>query len=272
MDAHERGQVSDGAASVYDEFFLPALFEAWAAPVANAAGIRAGQRVLDVACGTGVLARCAAGLVGESGTVVGLDPNASMLARARQRTPEIDWRAGVAEDLPFADGSFDAVVSQFGLMFFVDRPRALREMVRVLREGGHLAVAVWASLDRTPGYEAMVALLDRLFGRAVARSLEAPYALGDLGLLERTLEDAGLGDAHVETRAGSARFPSIESWIRTDIRGWTLAGALDDAQYRQLQAEAATVLRRFETPSGTVEFPSPAHLITWRRDTGHDGS
>ena len=93
--------------------------------MADAAAIGAGQAALDVACGTGVLARELRRRTGAEGRVAGLDRNAGMLAVARRSAPGIDWREGRAERLPFADGSFDAVVSQFGLMFFEDRRAAL---------------------------------------------------------------------------------------------------------------------------------------------------
>ena len=161
MAASDRGQVSRSAAEVYEEFFVPALFRQWVQPVADAADIRAGDRVLDVACGTGILARHAATRVGAAGSVCGVDINEGMLAVARREAPEIEWRKGAAEALPFADDGFDAVVSQFGLMFFADQAKAIREMRRVLRPGGRLAVAVWDSLANTPGYAAMTALLQR---------------------------------------------------------------------------------------------------------------
>jgi ubiquinone/menaquinone biosynthesis C-methylase UbiE len=98
--------------------------------------------VLDVACGTGVVAREAARRVGPAGAVAGLDRNEGMLAVARRMAPGIAWRHGLAEALPFPDGAFDAVICQFGLMFFEDRGKALGEMWRALRPGGRLAVAV----------------------------------------------------------------------------------------------------------------------------------
>src|SRR5688500_232640 len=104
------------AAKAYEQLFVPALFAQWAPKVLNAARLEAGQRVLDVACGTGVLAREALRRVGSSGHVTGIDAVPGMLAVAKQLAPNIEWRQGTAESLPFADGSFDAVVSQFGLM------------------------------------------------------------------------------------------------------------------------------------------------------------
>jgi ubiquinone/menaquinone biosynthesis C-methylase UbiE len=155
MSESERGQVTRSTAEVYEDFFVPALFQEWASRVADAALISSGQRILDVACGTGVLAHKAADRVGASGSVVGLDLNEGMLAVAKRKAPEIEWWQGHAEALPFVSNSFDAVVCQFGLMFFENRCAAIEEMVRVLRQGGHLAIAVWDSLENTPGYAAV---------------------------------------------------------------------------------------------------------------------
>ena len=155
MDKTEKGQVTRIAAEIYEEFFVPALFKQWASRVADVAQISSGQHVLDVACGTGILAREIAELVGANGSVVGLDPNEGMLIVAKRKAPEIEWRQGYAEVLPFDSSSFDAVVCQFGLMFFENRCAALKEMIRVLQQGGHLAVAVWDSLVNIPGYAAV---------------------------------------------------------------------------------------------------------------------
>ncbi|MEM7113022.1 MAG: methyltransferase domain-containing protein [Chloroflexota bacterium] len=262
MSAIEQGQVIQSAAEVYEQFFLPALFQQWAAPVVAAAKIGPGQRVLDVACGTGVVTRLVAEQVGVAGDVVGLDVNAGMLAVARAKAPHIDWREGQAERLPFADNSFDAVVSQFGLMFFNDRTRAIQEMMRVLQPGGMLAVVVWDSLDNTPGYMAVVHLLRRLFGEEAAGGLRMPYVLGETAVLRQIFRDAGYPSAAIATYSGKARFPSIESWMYTDIRGWTLADRIDDEQYAELLAEAEVELRPFLNSDGTVSFTAPAHIVT----------
>jgi SAM-dependent methyltransferase len=262
MSETDRGQVSRSAAEVYEEFFVPALFQQWTGRVADEAGIRPGDRVLDVACGTGVLARHLASRVGPSGSVSGVDINDGMLAVARRQAPAIEWRKGAAEALPFDDASFDAVVSQFGLMFFADRVKAVREMIRALRQSGRLAVAVWDLLDNTPGYAAMTGLLQQLFGGRAADALRAPYALGNPRALTRLFTDAGCANVRIATHEGTARFASIEAWVHTDVKGWTLADMIDDLQYSLLLTEAKTKLREFVAVDGTVAFRAPAHIVT----------
>ena len=258
MDDAERGQVSRSAAEIYDKFFLPALFEQWTPHVADAASIGAGDHVLDVACGTGVLACEAARRVGAGGAVSGLDRNEGMLAMARRKNPAIDWRPGLAEKLPFDAASFDVVVSQFGLMFFEDRAGAIREMWRVLRPRGRLALAVWDASERSPGYADMIDLLQRLFGARIADALHAPFALGDPARLRALFDEAGVGPVEIRSANGTARFPSIDAWVHTDIKGWTLADLIDDAQYGQLKSEARTALARHVGPDGGVTFAAPA--------------
>jgi SAM-dependent methyltransferase len=265
MDKILSGQVTRGAADIYEEFFLPALFSQWAGRVADAAQLASGQKVLDVACGTGALACEAARRIDPGGAVAGLDRNEGMLAVARRKAPGIDWHLGRAEALPFANESFDAIVSQFGLMFFEDPGAALKEMWRVLRPGGMLTVAVWDTLEHTPGYAAMAALLQQLFGDRMANELRAPFILGDVEMLCSLFAQAGVIGVEIFTHVGAARFPSIESWVRTDVKGWTLADLIDDAQYRLLQREAKTALQRYTLADGTVVFNAPAHIATARK-------
>jgi ubiquinone/menaquinone biosynthesis C-methylase UbiE len=265
MSESERGQVTQSAAEVYEEFFVPALFHEWASRVADAANISSGQRILDVACGTGVLTREVANRVGASGSVVGLDLNEGMLVVAKRKAPEIEWRQGNVEALPFDSNSFDAVVCQFGLMFFENRLTAIKEMVRVLRQGGHMAIAVWDLLENTSGYATITELLERLFGDEAAAAMRAPFVLGNTQILQSLFTeftDAGVSNVQVKTHEGTACFPSISSWIYTDVRGWTLAEMIDDAQYQLLLKEAESELQRFVTPEGTVAFRSPAHIVT----------
>jgi ubiquinone/menaquinone biosynthesis C-methylase UbiE len=253
-------------AEVYDTRFVPALFAHWGPVVAAAADVQKGDRVLDVACGTGAATLAAAEIAGPSGSVVGLDANPDMLAVARRKPANIEWLEGRAEALPLPDGSFDAVVSQFGFMFFDDKPAALREMMRVLRPGGRLAVAVCDAVETSPGYGAFAKLLDRLFGRQVGDAFRAPFALGDADKLAGFCRAAGIADAEVTQHNRPVRFASIEAMVSTERACvWTLGGVLDDDQFARLLEEAQTVLRPFVTGGNMVEFDMPSLIITARK-------
>ncbi len=276
MTDAERGQVAAPAAEVYEQFFVPALFGQFAGPVLDAAGVGTGAgagdglRVLDVGCGTGVVARAAAARLGGAGEVVGLDLNEGMLAVARQAplpagARPVEWRRGAAEALPWPDATFDAVTSAFALMFVADRRAALAEMARVTRPGGRVALATWASVDRSPGYRALVDLLDRVVGEEAAAALRAPFVLGDPEGL-RALVAPALPGVTVTECAGTARFASIDAWLHTEVRGWTLAGMVDDATYARLRAEAPGALGEVvDQVSGQVAFPAPALVAVARR-------
>jgi SAM-dependent methyltransferase len=239
--------------------------EEWAPQVADAAGIRPGERVLDVACGTGVLARAAASRAGPTGAVTGLDLNRGMLAVAARLSPTLQWHQGAADALPFRDQSFEVVVSQFGLMFFPDPAAALREMMRVLVPGGRLAVAVWASLADTPAYAAEVALVDRLAGSAAADALRAPFDLGDPTRLAELCATAGIPVVHIGFRQGRGCFPSIRIMVEADLRGWfPLMGiVLREDLIAEILRHAEVELQPFVThEAGGVAFASPALLAT----------
>jgi SAM-dependent methyltransferase len=180
MTEHEGWQVSGDAAEVYEKCFVPAIFGRWASPLVDAAKVASGDRVLDVGCGTGVLARAAADRVAAESQVTGLDLNEGMLAVARRLRPKIDWRQGDATKLPFADESYDVVVSQFSLMYFPDRIAALKEMWRVLRPGGRLAIAVWGPFERATSYVLLTQITKRRWGDAATEVLTAPFVLGEV--------------------------------------------------------------------------------------------
>ncbi|WP_202635762.1 class I SAM-dependent methyltransferase [Rugosibacter aromaticivorans] len=147
-------------AETYEHYFVPAMFLPWTALLLRHAAPQSRERVLDVACGTGIVTRQVAPLVGADGQVVALDMNPAMLAVARALPvppgAAIQWQEGNAMALLFPDGVFDIVLCQHGLQFFPDRAGAVREMRRVLAPGGQAVVIVLQALARHPVFAALM--------------------------------------------------------------------------------------------------------------------
>ncbi len=246
----------------YEELVVPAMTGQWAPRVVAAAGIGAGDRVLDVGCGTGVLTRTIADSFGLGGAVVGLDVTEEMIATARRVRPEIDWRVGSATDLPFEDGEFTAVVSQFALMFVRDQVRALEEMRRVLAPGGRLAVAVWW---RSPAYEALSAMARERLGDEVADHMVVAFSLGDEARLLDLFRRAGFEGAEVGSHAGFGMFDSIDELVQIEIGAW-LEGApelgISNDDYEAVRAEARQRLAEFRDAEGAARIPMDVHIVT----------
>lgn len=251
------------AAVAYEEEFVPALFQPWTDVLLDAAKVTRGHRVLDVACGTGVLARDAAARAGSDGSVVGLDPDDGMLTVAERLSPDIDWRQGMAELLPWADESFDIVLSQFGLMLFTDRRQALREMWRVVVPRGRLAIAVWGSVESMPPYQAELELLQRVAGGEAAAAVRAPFALGHLVDLKALFASAGIPYPAITTHKRTARFPSVRAMVEADVRGWLpiMGVVLPDAQVERILSEAETAITPHVILRDGIMFETTAHVM-----------
>jgi SAM-dependent methyltransferase len=173
---------------------------------------------------------------------------------------------GKAEALRLPDNSFDAVVSQFGFMFFEDKPQALREMMRVLRPGGMLAVAVCDAVDRSPGYAAFARLLDRLFGTQIGDAFRAPFALGDPEQLGAICRQAGVTDAAVTRHHRDVCFDSIDALVSTERAcAWTLGGLLGEEEFARLLDESRTALRPFLVGGDAIRFDMPSLIVTAKK-------
>lgn len=258
----ERWQVETTAAEVYEEMFVPALFRDAAQKLVTMAGTRPGQRVLDVGCGTGIVARLAADRAGGPGTVTGVDLNEGMLAVAQRIAPELEWRRGDATSLPFADDDFDVVLSQFALMFFTDREAAAREMVRVTRPGGRVLVSVWDGIENNPAFATLGDLAEARFGEEVAAVLRSPFAMGDPAALVETFRAAGIAEPEVRTVPHAARFPSVRSWLYMEAKGSPIGAMLDDRGLEAFLDELEPRFAHLADRDGRARLTLSAHILT----------
>lgn len=251
----------------YEGLFVPALFEAWTKHLVDGAGIREGSHVLDVACGTGVLARNALSRTGANGRVVGADPAPGMLAAAKEIETGIEWALCSAEALSVDDGTFDCVVSQFGMMFFEDRQASTDEMFRAMKPGGSLAIAVWRSVEHNPAYADIISVLEEHVGTAAADALRLPYSLGDAGKVIAVLEGSGFTDIKVEAKTESARFPSSRQMVEAELRGWLplFDIFLNEDEIDSVLVQSDKTLGKYADPSGEAVFPTSAHVFTARK-------
>src|SRR5712692_2296344 len=184
-------------AEAYETYLVPAIFGPMAAGLVDRAAPRPGERVVDIACGTGIVARTAAGRIGNSGRVAGVDLNPSMLEAAARASagsrPSIEWLEAKAESVPFEDESFDVVLCQQGLQFFPDRSAALREMRRLLAPGGRVLISVWTDVGR--GFDVLAAALGRhISAEAGAALAKGPASLRDGDEISRLMKEAGFSD------------------------------------------------------------------------------
>jgi SAM-dependent methyltransferase len=252
--------IAGNMAEVYHACFVPTIISPWVTRTLALVDPRPGERVLDVACGSGAVTRQAAQAVGPTGQVVGLDISTEMLAVARNVNGEngaaiIDWREGAADALPYADESFDIVTCQFGLMFFSARPAALKEMRRVLAAGGRVALMTWGALDRCAGNAAMAHVWDKYFSAEQAAKFQPPHSLNDPAEVRRLLHEAGFSQINVTTDAGRARFPSPQALVC----GYGALASLEaDAATRDaLCADVARLLHAY-CADGVLDYPVEA--------------
>jgi SAM-dependent methyltransferase len=264
MTTTEDFQLSVEAAEQYEAGFVPAIFAEWAPLLVSIAGVRAGQAVLDVACGTGIVSRTVTERVGPTGRVAGVDLNDGMLAVARRLRPDLEWRQGDVAALPFDDGTFDATLCQMALMFFPDRAAAVREMARVTRPGGVVALAVPAALADQPAYGPFVEMAVRVAGPEAASLLGAYWSCGELDVLRDLIESAGLAVTDTWTHLGTAAFDSPVQLAATEVEGSPLVDRITPDAYARIRAGADDVLAPFVGPSGRLDAPLRGHLVAGR--------
>ncbi len=261
----EQFLISAEQAEAYEDRFVPALFQQWVSPVLRAARLRPGDRVLDVACGTGVVARAAAELVAPNGRVVGLDLNPAMLEVARRVAPGVEWRQGDVTALPFGEATFDVVTCQSAIFFFPDPTTALAQMKRVVRLGGRVVVQAFSSLSAQPAYGPWADLVARHAGPDAVELLGTYWSEGDVGLMRDRCAEVGLRVAAVDQHVQPAYFPDVAAMVLTEVNATPLRDRLDQAHLDRILAESHDVLRSF-LRGGQLVIPLAGYVLAAERE------
>jgi ubiquinone/menaquinone biosynthesis C-methylase UbiE len=261
-------QLSGSAPEAYKHYIVQAFMIGWTHALLEVAVIVRGTRVLDVACGTGVVTRQVAERVGKGGYVVGMDLNTGMLATARTFPPPpeaapIEWREGNATALPFPDAAFEVVLCQQGLQFFPNKPGALQEMRRVLVPTGRLVLSVWRGLPHCPWQRAVAEALERHVSTEAAASIRAPFALGDTTELRALLMEAGFHTVHIQIESQMIRHPSLEAFVPGYLSATPVAGVittLEEPTRAALLQKVKTILHAYVDDDG-LAVPIEAHIV-----------
>jgi len=259
----------DSFPEMYERWLVNPLFRPWVEMIFNEVNLSDANRVLDVACGTGIVARLARERLGTGGHIVGVDSSADMLTVARALAPEIDWRQGDAADLPLQNGErFDVVVCQQGLQFVPNKAAAMAQMRGALAKDGKLAVATWRFDEEIPFFRDL---------RRVAESHLGPisdqrYSFGDAAELTALLSNAALRDVQFKTLSRIIRFEDGTHFVRLNAmafvgmsaRGRDMTKEEREHALESIVKDSAPVLQRYSDGS-VLTFDLSTNLATARR-------
>lgn len=265
MAGQESFQLQGNAPQIYEEQSVPTIFQPLAELTLQHVDVDEGARVIDVACGTGIVGRLVAEKVGKSGSVVGVDLNAGMIEVAKQSAPETDanveWRQGDVSALPFPDASFDMAFCQQGLQFFPDKLAALKEMRRVLVPGGTLILTVWSSVP--PSNAAFADALSRYVSAEVAKTSLAPFAFQDSEVIQALFVESGFSEIQRETMVLERRIGPAEESIPKIMASGAYANDVEKLAVATREAmfmEIGEAMRDYRTDIGFT-IPSETHLF-----------
>ena len=213
-----RWQMNTDGPETYEQIMVPVWMADWVDDLLAAGNVGPGTRVLDTACGTGIVARRAASVIGQGGRIAALDFNEGMLrvaqrCAAQERALNIEWYRNDVTKMPFPAGEFDTVLCNQGLQFFPDKPAALREMARVLAPDGHLVLTVWGRPEKSPHVPVICDVFSHYFGKESTAMFKVACSLSDHSLLHDLVEGAGFTDIRIRADTKIARHPSLASLL-----------------------------------------------------------
>lgn len=263
MSEKAKWKVTGTLPEVYEEVFVPAVVHMWVSHLADRVDLKTVKSVLDVACGTGVVTHQFADRMNGAGKIIGYDISPEMLAIATSNANDgIEWRLGDAMSLPFPNDFFDVVTCQFGLMFFEDRVKGLREMYRVLAPQGQLLVLVWGAIEQNLGFFAVAEGFRRHVSVDASESIRGSFTLGDRQQVRSLADAAGFQNAVITQVTAQAHFPSVETLVHG--YGALLQPPIDETTQLELLAEITTTLQSYVHHEGLV-FPMEAILMHVRK-------
>lgn len=269
MNKPEQWQLTPPAAEIYEHVVARYILAPWTPLLVEAANVSAGERLLDVACGTGVVARAAAHRIGAAGSIIGIDLNPEMIAVA-MRLPQpagarIEWLTRSALDIRFPEASFDVVLCQQGLQFFPDRLLAMREMHRVLAPEGRIALSVWSRTGRYNG--AVGNALAAFLGNEVAsRFCASRIAPGKEEIL-RLASDSGFADVKVLLQRLEVHFPHIDKFVLDHLAATPVSSLIantEEATRNGIGAAVKNELKSYADRDG-VTFPEETYVLTAKK-------
>lgn len=272
MGSAERDKLFSGSiAQLYERYLVPMIFEPYAADLAARLATRPVGRVLEIAAGTGVVTRRLAAVLPGGATIVATDLNRPMLELAATiaTARPVEWRQADALQLPFDNESFDAVVCQFGVMFFPDKPRAFAQARRVLKRGGIFLFNVWDRLEENEFAQATTAALEQLFSTDPPRFMaRTPHGYYDQAQIARDLAAGGFtGQPQFSTVAAHSRAESALIAATAYCQGTPLRNEIEARDPERLDqathAAAEAIARRFGR--GAIEGKIRAHVIAVER-------
>jgi SAM-dependent methyltransferase len=265
---NEQWHLSAQAAELYERYVARYILGPWAPLLVDVAHVGVGDRVLDLACGTGVVARIAAQRVGSVGRVVAVDLNPAMVAVARSLPrpagPSIEWLERSALDLRLPDATMDVVLCQQGLQFFPDRALAMREMRRVLARGGRLALSVWTGVGLYNG--AVGDALTRFVSDTAALQFCASRQVPANEEMQRLATEAGFSAVAVRVSRIDVHLPRLDKFTLDHLSATPIApliAATDPATREKIGASVMQELQRYADGEG-VTYPEETHVLTAR--------
>lgn len=213
MNKKSGWQLSGDGPNAYEKYIVPAYTGVWAKEIVNRACLHEGEKILDVACGTGLVARIAADEQSNSGLIYGVDINEGMIKKAQEIEKNINWHNHDVTDMPFPDNYFDVILCQQGLQYFLDPCLSLKEMNRVLVENGRILLSVWRPIKYSPFYESLCKILEKYVNAKAVSMLLTAFTLGDYGELKTLFVDAGFNSININIVVKQMSYSPFEEFV-----------------------------------------------------------